>query len=209
MTKAEQLAVYTVPSTWTRPNFRPTQNPYQRIVGIPLDGEIIWVDPEMTADPDGAYSDNDVEEVLIPNRGEFGQRLVEYFARYIAGCRGMLLNIDSYNCHHFGLLMEGLKAVNEEQMRLFLKPPNYLVKGQPLTEDSLGLGQKGVIGVKFRGHSAASHTIVGLGRELSNCIQVMGVDSHLGIQSYADTIAHYHSADYIRNPDFRDFGIYV
>lgn len=205
MIATETLPVYTVPSTWTRPFHRPTEEPYKRVVGMPNNGEIVWVDPDMTVDPDGSYSPKDAEVTLIPSNPQFASRVVDFFSRYIADCRGENLSVDSYNCHFFGLWMNGGSNSNGRELR----PPDEMVDGEPAGDRRLALGQRGVIGLKFRGHTAAIHTIVGLGIDSPDCIQVMAVDGHMGITSYESTMDHYYSPTYRSSPDHRDYGLYL
>ncbi|HZP55446.1 MAG TPA: hypothetical protein VFB03_01610 [Candidatus Saccharimonadales bacterium] len=199
-----ELAAYTVPSTWTRPEFKPTVRPYNRVVGLTNNGEVLWQPTFGSADPNHQFSKSDAERVAIPSNDIFAKRLIEFFARYIAECRGGHISTETYNCHRFGLWMVGADSGNS------VRPPTEVVDSEPIEKGRrLSLGQRGVIGYKFRGHTSASHSIVGLGREKPDCIQVIAVGGHMGIRSYEDTLDHYYDPEYGTNPDFKGFGIYV
>jgi hypothetical protein len=121
---------------------------------------------------------------------QFAARLTKFFSRNILDVdtedpdRSMRRGI--YNCHTFAIEMAlGIitttrygKSTIEHYTRNFLP-----------TNQNLGSGQIGTINPK--GQYTAMHSIIGLGEDTSDCIQVLNNNSNLGISTYKEALAIY------------------
>ena len=64
--------------------------------------------------------------------------------------------------------------------------PDFVVQEGIKAKPNFPLGRHAVLGV-----GAAVHSVVGLGRETDDCIQVLAYGGNLGINTYQNTLAYY------------------
>ncbi len=199
MASPEELTVHTVPSKWIgyghHLNDSPNLEPYRRVVGVASpDGNITWARGRKSdgspVDRGSLYTSEDTQEIELPFSDELAGRLTRYFEWYLTDPMR-----DSYNCHSFGFWMEGRRGGNPDiGYRLAaLAAERQIVKGDPY----LAVGQHAIIGNTnpFDCDPPAYHSVVGLGEDRDECIQIMGPLGHLGITSMA-ALAHRFSEDY-------------
>lgn len=174
MTTGEKLAVYTVPSTWVRSDHFETGAPYDRIIGMTnQDGERLWSSYTSPDDPT-EYPTANADEVLIPTTPEFSARLLDFFKTYQVEAHGPFSN-----CHMLGRAMCGDTISIEAQ--------DHIMQSGELVEVNLSLGQVGIIGYRQPGLPLPLHTIVGLGEDNPDSVQVMAAFGYLGIRSNEET----------------------
>ena len=199
-TAPERLAVFTVPSDWTKPGRPRTHVPYARVVGLELaSGPTVWVPQQSLLDSKGDFSVADAERELIPSKPIFRNRLESFFNWYLAensgrealGPEGF---DDIFDCHRFGWWMSGgTDSIGEVALQSTLE---MVRDNDPEEFRYLALGQRGVLVYKRHGHSSVQHTMVGLGGRVPMSIQVVAKEGNLALRSYEDTLEHY---DLVRN----------
>lgn len=174
---------------------------YQRILRIiETDGT------EHTGSYVDQYDPDDIEVLELPLTLDLSQRLTEFFDGYVASEAGQ-----GYNCHRFALWMSGIDIpVAEDGYCTEIVTP--VVDAGKRHEGFLRLGQMGVIGHKIDGESRALHSVIGLGEDRPECLQVMGVDGYLTIDTY-DNILDLYCPDELYDPDCKipnhGFGLYA
>jgi hypothetical protein len=138
---------------------RDVASPYDRVVGI-------W-----------RRNGESIQEVMLEDElpmAERSLRLTPRLAGRLTCAVNRMANGEAMNCHKFSRLMHGIhleRTIQDEE---------------PLVEDesgcrqvvNLALGRIGVIGVEAVG---VLHSLVGLGEDNPESIQVMSVDGELGI----------------------------
>jgi hypothetical protein len=183
------LTVYTVPSFWLVGRDRP----YDRVVGVLDDHhEHLWTprvgvynfDEEI--DPNGKYNQKDATERIIEGNDEFSRRLIGFFATFLANEDHSL---KSFNCHRFARWMIG--GGHSEQDT---ESPTDIVEYGTLTQPNLLLGQRGVVGQMRYGKPRADHSVVGLGENVPESIQIIDMGGYLAISTYEDMLARYRRA---------------
>jgi hypothetical protein len=201
MTKSVEVGLYTVPSTWVRPNLDKLSTPYRRVVGTEYgDGvrSLSWakIDPSQ---PETSYrqEDTSLEVINIPNIT--AERLIGFFQRFYSDTPRSKSNYDlrtgqymgerteSYNCHKFGYWMSGTPAAQKFECP---EAPDYVTERRPI-DTPLPIGRHGVIGIV----GAAVHSIVGLGEDREDCLQVISMGGHMGIDTYQAVIDSYETKD--------------
>lgn len=163
--------------------------PYRRVVGIEVMGEATWA----ISGPDQAEGDHyepaEAAPLALDASPLFGARLAAFFKRYLAAERKSQAD---YNCHRFAHWMGGIEG--SDVFRL-LSPPDHILKQGHEVEGSLPLGAHGVIGSRVHTHGdyhgLAKHSVVGLGEDNPDCIQVTALGGYLAIASYQDVLGEY------------------
>lgn len=188
MSSVEKLTVETVPSQWIglghRLNSSPKLAPYRRIVGVEDDGAAIWAqgkDPGAKSSMRREYDPASTIKTELPLRGDLADRLVSYFRRFLTGIpRG------DYNCHTFGFYMEGIETDTSPAYDL---AKEFLQSSNVKHDARLALGQHAIIGDSE--YPLPYHSIIGLGEESTECIEVTNIQGHLGVNTLANIALRY------------------
>lgn len=197
----ESLEVRTVETNFYSSRM-PVGTAFRRIVAITY-GKPIWAHRlkndgpvnEYSYDPDESVSQSiELPSIQVP-------KLVAFFSRYMA-LDGTRQHGEQYNCHRFAHWMVGDDAA--QRYSCPVAPLSIVQNGQRLdtTHANPGLlnhGQHGVIGARPEDYNAdvfytpprATHSVVGLGIQTADCLQVGGNDGHLGITTYKDALSNH------------------
>ncbi|MFA5026176.1 MAG: hypothetical protein WC503_06755 [Candidatus Shapirobacteria bacterium] len=149
---------------------------FRQVVGI-VDSKT----GEATMDNSSYLKNRKIEEEVLQVSPELALKLGEYFTHFVVDNP---VPIDHYNCHHFASVMIG-----EERENLTYAPKNSILRGS-VHNASLPVGQRGIYGWRCNGHADGYHSVIGLGEESEECIQVCGLMGPLGICSY-ETLVDY------------------
>lgn len=196
--RVDAITALTVPSTYVSAFARPTKTSYRRVVGlmIPGFGEL-WsrVDPTI---PESAYSLDEATDELITLPHDTGQKLGRFFSRFFVeqpririGSNPEDRQAESTNCHRFGYWMRGVLAAEGFDIP---DEPNHIVD-MGRAGRQLKAGIHGVLGLRddAAGYGAAIHSVVGLGEDSNECIQVLASQGFMGIDTYTSVIDYYQS----------------
>jgi hypothetical protein len=204
MTQAEALRVYTVESNFVRAFDTPFLPAFHRVVGI-VDpgGYTSWASPYATHDPASAYNRSDATELRLNGSRIFNRRLFNFFQRLFVQYDTRL---PDYNCHAFAGWMTGLTDIYTSSD---ITGATQLVTSGALALKPLELGQHGALGIRLRSYGAAMHSVIGLGPDNPNCIQVMQLHGHIGIAPYTDVHRYYDRPDHYDSSVWQDYGLYA
>jgi hypothetical protein len=180
----EQLSLYTVPSVWINDEHGELDTPYKRVVGLRRadQREISWSKINPNNDINSAYKSLDSIEEVFEMPSTIAQLMGSFYLRYFVELTGRI-ETEVVNCHRFGYWMKRLATVGN---MLVPNAPDFVTQG-PTVNGSLGIGETGVIG----SCGTALHTVVGLGKQRSECIQVVAYDGYMGIDSYQNVLESY------------------
>ena len=202
MNRVETVGLFTVPSTYVTAFTKPIDAPYKRVVGFCMgDGsDIKWA---RTNDrrPEADYSPSDAAVETIPMPTRLADRLGSFFTRFCVNDPrteqyGPLgdMHVEAINCHRFAYWMVG-DAVAQE-MELPPEPNHVIVDGNQ-SDMPLTLGTHGVIGTdsnsKSKWNPAAHHSVIGLGENREDCLNVLGYGGFLGLVNYRAIYDYYNS----------------
>ncbi len=173
----------------------PDVAPFKRIVGLNVGS-----DTETLRDAGRIGYDRSriqIEKLEVPK--EFAARLGSFFLKYLVEDPrdkwGHQL-YPPYNCHRFGYWMTGRPDPNLEAAP---SPPNDIVERGTATKEPLALGSLGVLGHRQANAAeavgVAVHSLIGLGEDREECLQVMSFHGCLGIDSYDNIRNHYFRND--------------
>lgn len=190
-----ELVVHTTESTWVRqwtdqfekPHDVHTKQPYKRIVGLAgPDQELLWTPSEIPADSSSSFDPAETTRETISLPATMLDRVVEFFDENMSE-DGFNPDEEKYNCHRFAAAATGINHLeNPLWPREFVKEQN---ERQP--SDPLPVGQIGVIGAITGGEGQGMHSVIGLGEDRDECLQVMWTQGHMGIASYNDLLKFY------------------
>ncbi|HMS50271.1 MAG TPA: hypothetical protein PKA02_02435 [Candidatus Saccharibacteria bacterium] len=208
MSGVSEIGLYTTPSTWVSPFAGDLSKPYRRVVGVQYgDGvpSVDWaqVDPVNTI---SAYdrTDADLEVITMPTNT--ARLLIGFYKRFFVNSpqtrpqysRGdgyyQGEQTEEYNCHRFGYWMQGTPAAQKFECP---EAPDHITERRP-AHTPLPLGRHGVLGTV----GAAVHSIVGLGEDREDCLQVLATGGHMGIDTYEAIVDQY---DYMRTAGMQYF----
>jgi hypothetical protein len=159
-----ELVAFTNPDAYKNIIGDVVELPYQRILAL-------WHKDGFFGEHIGQDTSDLAERVLrLPS--EMGQRLLE-------GMRAVTDPSQSVNCHYFGRLMSGLKLDHDAP---------FLAANGVKTESALALGQLGIIASL---DEYPDHSIIGLGEEVDESLQVISGFGELGIAGNADVLEFY------------------
>lgn len=213
MPTLERVTLHTVRSTWSGQIKNPLANPYRRILGIESGDEQLWsrVGP-LDHDMRDLKRQAVTEELEVPDN--FKQRLISFFERFLADRARTERRYETnnglnspnpvtgygYNCHRFAFWMRG---VGEVQDIVVPGPLEHIIEEGIVVENPLALGQHAVVGVRvaMTGKGYADHSLIGLGEDTNDCLQVSGARGYMGIDTYARTLENY-SAPYLPSKIF-------
>jgi hypothetical protein len=201
-----QLIAHTVPSTWIGVEFvdpaakgwnekiiHRTKEPFRRIVSLTTpDGELTTPVDHASDDSERGYEAGDTHAEVLPFEGVLAERLAGFFDEYLSGKPRTAYSI--YNCHTFGAWMKGLTDPDPFRHRLTVQQelPTFYVERGEREQRNLALGELGVIAYREYGDRATPlHSLIGLGENRDECLQVMWTNGYLGIASYDSLAQHY------------------
>ncbi len=207
MTDLERVGLHTVPSTWVSPFSDSLDEPYRRVVGLSRASDTrttTWlkVDPCF---PESDYDRTDAAFEVIEMPSLTAERLLSFFNRYFGDERrakpvldgnGHQIDVitEGYNCHRFGYWMKGTPAAQQFEVP---GAPDFITK-RPAFSGNLPIGRHCVLGTV----GAAVHSVVGLGEDRDECLQVLASQGHMGIDTYERVVDQY---DYMRTRDMQFF----
>lgn len=190
-----ELEVHMVESTWVRqysdqfdkPHDVHTKQPYKRIVGLAgPDQELLWTPQEIPADSSSTFDPTETTRETLSLPATMLDRVVEFFDENMSE-GGFNPDEEKYNCHRFAAAVAG---INHKENPFW--PRNFVrERAERQTSDPLPLGQIGVIGATTGGEGQGMHSVIGLGEDRDECLQVMWTQGHLGIASYSDLLKFY------------------
>jgi len=185
----EAVTLHVVPSTWVE-RFTHMQEPYSRVVGVDIaDGQTIWVSPSQTGDRASEYKQADTQERAIPLDIIHAQRLVAFFDRFMS--YGSRTN-EHYNCHRFAVWMTGTEQPTQDPTG-FEQAQKIMEAGRTL-EGPLRLGEHGIFGGKKDSTFTPDHSVIGLGEDRDDCLQVISTNGHLAVTTYHSIERFYNDA---------------
>lgn len=198
MAEIVPIKLYITESSYVGIDNRPTTTPYKRVVGMSVgDGmpQEMWT-PARNRNTLEVYTPSDVDMLEIEATERFASRLSSFFSKYfVEGPKqppqpeipgvAYEFNPERYltNCHRFGYWMRGSAVA---QLDALPDAPDFIVQDGIKSKPNFQLGQHAVLG-----SGAAVHSVVGLGLDTEDCIQVLGTGSNLGIDTYENTLAYY------------------
>ena len=201
---SETLTLQTVSTNEVIPSTRKTKEPYKRVVGIYGMGEELWSRTDIKyREPLTPYAQADAspEEIEFPDY--MGERLLAFFERYfvkdamiVQKARMSLLTgqhyeVDEYNCHRFAYWMKGVPAAQSFDVP---EAPDHIVTDGMEVPGSLDMGRHGAFGSRnYRRAGAALHSVIGLGVDRNDCLQVTGIGGLMGVDTYSNLRELYHS----------------
>lgn len=157
-----------IPLSWD--GERKISLPFQQITAISREPEKDDQDIQSTADANS-------RRLALPH--QFAERLIDI-------AEAVLDKGERVNCHVFGRHIAGLSPSTRE--------PVVSTEGLPIARN-LALGAIGVIGLSGEGrhkhYCSVPHTMIGLGEDTGESIQVMSINSELGIARNDDVLAFY------------------
>jgi hypothetical protein len=169
---SETITLHTAPDRWL--SFFLSDQPYQRVLTV------IETDGTEHASPAfDQYNPDDINRRELPSTPELSQRLADFFDTYLISRRGR-----RYNCHKFALWMSGVEIPEVAGDSDWTEIAEPMMEDGTRHEGPLALGKMGIIGHKMGGHPRALHSVVGLGEDNPECLQVMGLNGYLGIDTY-------------------------
>lgn len=192
----DQASLYTIPSTWINETAGALSVPYRRIVGISqevLQPNTIWAvsEPGLSktqfTKQDATAEKIELDEVHM-------RRLISFFNRYFVeqptAMQEDAANYEDYNCHRFGYWMRGVPAASRHTLP---DAPDHIVAEGYEVKGFLPAGKHGVTGSRtdYALAGAALHSLVGLGRERDDCLEVIGGGGFMGIDTYDNVLAWY------------------
>ncbi len=190
------ITAYTVPSTYVSTFSKPTATPYRRVVGlvVPGFGEL-WSRADPTI-PESIYSRDETtpEQIELPVNAspKLGRFYLRFFVeppRVKVGNSPEDQRAESTNCHRFGYWMAGQPAAEGFETP---EDPNHVVSMGKITH-RLGAGVRGVLGIRndSTGNGVSLHSVVGLGENNNECLQVLASNGFMGIDTYANIFSYY------------------
>lgn len=142
--------------------------PFQRITAVSHE-----------RDDQGTQSVADANSRRLTLPHQFAGRLIDI-------AEAILDKSEQVNCHVFGRHIAGLSPSTRE--------PVVSTEGLPITRN-LALGAIGVIGLsgegRYKHYCSVPHTMIGLGEDTEESIQVMSINSELGIAKNDDVLTFY------------------
>ena len=195
--RIDAITAHTVPSTYVRTGCRPTKVPYRRVVGLVVPGfgeQWSRIDPTI---PEAAYSRDEAASEEFEMPGDASNKLGRFWMRFFVEpprvrSEYLVDRQEEYtNCHRFGYWMRGVHVAEEFDLP---DEPNHIVdmgrSGHPLRA-----GVHGVLGQRddAKGIGVARHSVVGLGEDRNDCIQVLASGGFMGIDTYRNAIDYYES----------------
>jgi hypothetical protein len=197
MTSAETVTVYTVPSKFVAPypfpGWRYANDPefktYQRVVGVkPPRSKTIWTPSKLEKDFHSRYKQSETEQRQLPLDPLLASRLAEFFQRYLSKNATETV----YNCHSFGFWMEDIRTDDAHQTDELAD--TAVRNGKIKYDTEFEAGQHVLIGETsgygIRGPEAY-HSVVGLGPDQLECLQVVSESGHLGIMGWQEIAYRY------------------
>jgi hypothetical protein len=171
-----------------------------RVVGIDTGTEVLWSPKNLPGRTDLNYARKRIEEVAVASDGLFHERLVGFFATYLAKESGG--HKKEYNCHLFGRWMIGESLATPENGT---DGPEEVINVGIRTA-IVEWGQRGVIGGLWRKKPDPAHSVIGLGGD--SAIHVEGWQGPLRITSPQEAVNKYVSPYHQRDPGYKG-GIYI
>lgn len=196
MAELVELRLFTTPSDLVYGLDRPTAVPYRRIVGMSYgDG----MPAEYWSRTDhfgaaGAYDRDQATPETLAMPDHMAHKLISFFERYFANGRQPIPTTDGsrvaegrvrdqYNCHRFGYWMRGSAVASRVE---FPEAPDFVTEGFAI-QGGVPMGRHSVLGTP----GAAVHSVVGLGRDSDECLQVLSTGGFMGIDTYQHILDHY------------------
>jgi hypothetical protein len=202
MTNTNTLRLFTTPSTYISFDYGHQDEPYRRIVAVQWERVMQWshLDP---ADPATAYASEAITEEKFEVPAEFGQRTMQFFTRFYAGQRDPKEQARiRVNCHRYGRWMINDRRAMKPNGH---NPPGELIPKLQVVDGPLPVGVRGVIGeldTKYKVPQAL-HSLIGLGEDIPDCVQVMGQHGFMGLDGYQKLLEEYR-----RGNDTMDLHLY-
>ncbi len=197
---SEATKLHIVPSTWLAPDDT-TVEPYERVVGMETaDGEAFWVSPFYWKDPKGRYREADIEQRVVHLGAKLETRLATFIDRFMSFC-----DLEAYNCLLFADWMSG-----NDQPKPFTE---YKEQAAAAVTEGIALDgglERGEIGyfggIKDGIAVQPYHAVMGFGSQSEECLQVLSMGGHLGIDSL-DNVRRLYIEEYATACDH--FGMYA
>jgi hypothetical protein len=175
-----ELVLYTTPSTWRLPSYRHFPEAYRRIIAVEQASGLVacrYPVPPATA----------AEAFEVTS--EFADRVTALFEQYIApedpekpGPPRPSL----YNCHLAALALQGESVSYTREAFIQMSRD---AEGFVTAAGNLPLGAHGVVTNMSDGSSP--HSVVGMGVDVPDCLQVVDTNSHLGLMPYDVMMRNY------------------
>ena len=195
--------VYTTPHNFLKAGYPRAPRTFDQIIGIQTDsGERLWSSYISPGDTTSPPKPIDAEEAVLPLNEHQAVKLLQFFKDWFMRDRPATFQI---NCHWFARWMTDNHTgkVNEA--------PEMDLLRDGVTVETLAIGQAGILGFRMNGISVAMHSLVGLGIENSQCLQVMAADGYLATADY-DTVRDYNAGVIGTNAEFAErtgYGLYA
>jgi hypothetical protein len=182
---AEQLVFHIVPTRYRGSS--DSSESYKRVVGISTADKELWIPPDRFSDDSLRFDSKDTEAIALDIPNWFGARAARYFKHFYVD---EPIRSGIY-CHGFGLWMEG--AIEIDDNVTLQDGLDDILDAQHKIRYPLEVGQHGVLARAMPGWSQAKplfgvHSIIGLGTDRSDCLQVVGPTDFMGINTYEAVI---------------------
>lgn len=194
-----ELVVHTVPSWEPGLLARRREIPFRRIVGMDIGDETVWVagtgdflkhpeyDPEESASETLQLSDGLALKVKV------------FFRNWLASSE--IRQAGSYNCHSFADFASVGEPESPSQFstRRHILAARQMVAGWAEATQPLEMGQHGVIADE---RAKPLHSVIGLGEDNPECLQVTQVFGSMALDRY-DAILDYYNTGNTRHGEAR------
>lgn len=159
---------------------------YRHVVGLSFEDVELW-----RADH-GRYGSTAEEYLETPELG-FDLRLVEFFKAYLIHRNRERLD---YNCHLFAGVISNMVELDVASNNKTFYQAGDIARGivdqGRLTPNNLALGQHGVLGERrSRSVHQIAHSVIGLGEDRDEFLEVNHMHGNLGIQQYSRSVPYY------------------
>jgi len=178
------LPLYTVPSTWVGKDCAPFPTPYDRIIAIKSpDGSVLRTGRPSYKDPGAGFSLDDITRIEIPTNPVLSERIAAFAQTCLIGA-----SPDSFNCHQFSSWVNSGKQTASP-----LHQHTKIVDAPKLNSPATGLalGQRGFVGRMLYDTPKVLHSMIGLGEDNPQCIQIMANGGYLALTTYDEQVAYF------------------
>lgn len=171
MPKQELLTLHTTPIRHTRAGSQ-LKYPFQRVVGIETDNATLLtrVDNPRTFDTRHYRTDR-----------LFNTRLAGFFSLHLIRHNG------EYSAHTFAAFMAGERDPKDRHYEDSARSHEIIRKGRPV-RPPVALGHSAIMGSHYADEPFAHGAVVGLGKDVKDCLEVVGMQDFLVVGPYDETL---------------------
>jgi hypothetical protein len=181
-----ELRLHTVLAHELARNSLTNPEPYRCVVGMDINDETVWI-------PNYGHDLSEATQEVLELPGRMATRATIFFEHWLAAPS----RFKPYNCHTFADFM----AEKAQSVRGYYSTNVHHVAARAViaagteAQHPLELGEHGVIGAiqsdrRFK-KEQAYHSVIGLGLDNPECLQVTRFRGFMGLSSYDSLLSYY------------------